>query len=205
MFMMFARFNFKSSDLAAEDSNYFHNHVRLARQLPGVRMYLTGKLIETTHSRPDRYRAVLFGFDSPQEGLTSLDCPIGTELMADSAAHIADTLTDPAQTDVIVPFDRRRPGQPCLFIALLYDIGMPADELRRASYRTSIANLPGLCGYMAGATFEARGQSPDRDRMEIRIFRPDALRGKSWQDLVALDQSLMRAPRVYCCQGEVQL
>jgi uncharacterized protein (TIGR02118 family) len=205
MFMMFARFNFKSSDLAAEDRNYFENHVRLARQLPGVRMYLTGKLIETTHSKPDCYRAVVFGYDSPQEGLTSLDCPIGTELMADSAAHIVDTVTDAAQADVIVPLEGRRSGQPALFVVLLYNLGTPADELRRASYRTAITNLPRLCGYLSGSTFEARGQRPDRDRMEIRIFDPGALHGKSWRDLVALDQSMMRAPRVYCCHGQVQL
>ena len=32
MFLMFARFSFKSSDLAAENKNYLEHHVRLARQ-----------------------------------------------------------------------------------------------------------------------------------------------------------------------------
>jgi uncharacterized protein (TIGR02118 family) len=205
MFMMFARFSFKSSDLEAEDRNYFENHVRLARQLPGVRMYLTGKLIENEQGKPDRYRAVVFGYDDAQAGLTSLDCPIGTELMADSAEHIIDTVVDAAQAEVIVPFANRRPNQPCRIVTLLYDIGTFADEARRAAYQDSIRNLPGLCGYIAGRTYEARGQRPDRDRMEIRIFQPEASRGKSWRDLIALDTILMRAARVYCCDGEVQV
>lgn len=204
MFMMFARFNFKSSDLAAEDKNYLDNHVRLARQLPGVRMYLTGKLLHNAQSKPDRYRAVVFGYDDAQAGLTSLDCPIGTELMADSAEHIADTVVDAAEARIIVPFQARMSGQPCLIVTLLYDFGTPDDE-RRIAYQNSIVNLPGLCGYMAGRAAEARGQRPEREVMEIRIFQRDALDGKSWQDLAALDQSLMRAPRVYCIEGEVQL
>ncbi len=44
MFAMFARFNYKTPNLEAEEKNYLEHHVRLARQLLGVRMYLTGKL-----------------------------------------------------------------------------------------------------------------------------------------------------------------
>ncbi len=205
MFLMFARFSFISPDLAAEDQNYLDNHVRLARQLPGVRMYLTGKLIETAQGRPDRYRAVVFGYDTAQAGLTSLDCPEGVELMADSAGHIAGTLVDACEGELTVPFDGRRPGQPCLVAALQYNLNPPADEARLRSYQNSIRNLAGLCGYMAGPTFEARGQRPDRDWMEIRIFRPDALSEKSWRELIAMDESITRAPRVYCFQGEVQI
>ncbi len=205
MFMMFARFDFKSADLDAEDANYFDNHVRLARQLPGVRMYLTGKLVQAAASKPDRYRAVVFGYDNAQQGLTSLDCPIGAELMADSAEHIVDTVVDAAEVEVIRPFDDRRSGDSCLVVALLYNMGAPADEGRRRSYQNSIRNLPGLCGYMAGHTCEARGLRPDRDRMELRIFHPGALSGKSWPDLIALDSTIMRAPRIYCLEGEVQV
>lgn len=205
MFLMFARFNFVSSDLAAEDKNYMDNHVRLARQLPGVRMYLTGKLIETAQFKPDRYRAVVFGYETAQAGLTSLDCPVGVELMADSAGHIVGTLVDACEGEIIVPFDGRLPGQPCLVAALQYNLDPPADETRLRSFQSSIRNLPGLCGYMVGPTFEARGQRPERNRMEIRVFRPDALRQKSWGDLIALDQSLARAPLIYCFEGEVQI
>ncbi|MDE2451648.1 MAG: hypothetical protein KGO22_21900 [Gammaproteobacteria bacterium] len=66
MFIMFARFDFQSPDLESENKNYRENHVRLARQLPGVRMYLTGKLLATPQGRPDRYRAVVFIYDSPE-------------------------------------------------------------------------------------------------------------------------------------------
>jgi hypothetical protein len=205
MFLMFARFSFISPDLAAEDKNYLDNHVRLARQLPGVRMYLTGKLIETAQGRPDRYRAVVFGYDTAQAGLTSLDCPVGVELMADSAGHITGTLVEACEGEVIIPFDGRRPGQPCLVAALQYNLNPSADEARLRAGQNSIRSLPGLCGYMAGPTFEARGQRPDRERMEIRIFRPDALHGKSRGELIALDQSSVRAPLIYCFEGEVQI
>lgn len=205
MFLMFARFNFKSADLAAEDKNYFDNHVTLARRLPGVRMYLTGKLLETAPGKPDRYRAVVFGYDTAQAGLTSLDCPVGVELMADSAEHIVGTTVAACEGGIIVPFADRRPGEPCLVAALLYNLSGSANETGLRAAQNSIRHLPGLCGYMAGPTFEARGERPERDRMEVRIFRPDALRERSWRDLIALDESLTRDARVYCFQGEVQI
>jgi hypothetical protein len=205
MFLMFARFNFKSTDLAAEDKNYFDNHVRLARQLPGVRMYLTGKLIDAGQGKPDRYRAVVFGYDTPQAGLTSLDCPVGAELMADSAEHIVGTTVAACEGETILPFEDRRPGESCLVVALLYNLATSADAARLRAYQNSIRNLPGLCGYMAGPTYEARGERPDRDRMEIRIFRPDASREKSLRDLIATDESVTRDPIVYCFGGEVQM
>src|SRR5215469_3694113 len=114
MFLMFARFDFKSSDLAAEDKNYFDKHVRLARQLPGVRMYLTGRLVTTAQGKPGHYRAVLFGYDTPQAGLTSLDCPVGVELMADSAEHIVGTTVAACEGEVMLPYDGRKSGQACI-------------------------------------------------------------------------------------------
>ena len=100
MFLMFARFSFKSSDLVAEDKNYLEHHVRLARQLPGVRMYLTGKLAETARGKPDHYRAVVFGYDTPEAGLNSVDCPVGVEMMADSAQHIVGTVVSACEGEV---------------------------------------------------------------------------------------------------------
>jgi len=205
MFLMFARFNFKSADLAAEDKNYFDHHVALARRLPGVRMYLTGTLIDAGRGKPDHYRAVVFGYDTPQAGLTSLDCPVGVELMADSAEHIVGTTVAACEGEIIVPFDGRRGGRPCLVAALQYNLAAPGDAARLRAYQNSIRNQPGLCGYMSGPTFEARGELPDRDRMEIRIFGPEALREKSWRGLIALDESVMHDARVYCFAGEVQM
>jgi uncharacterized protein (TIGR02118 family) len=204
MFLMFARFDFKGSDLAAEDRNYLDNHVRLARQLLGVRMYLTGKLLETTDGKPDRYRAVVFGYDSPQAAAASLDCPAGVEMAADSAGHIVGTLVDACEGQIAVPFDRRRPGQPVTVAALMYNPGQGANEARLRSYQNSIRGLTGLCGYMHGRTCEARGQKPDRDWMEIRIFVSDA-RGKISSEQLALDESIVSAPRIYCFEGEVQI
>jgi hypothetical protein len=205
MFLMFARFNFKSADLAAEDKNYFDNHVRLARQLPGVRMYLTGRLIDAGNGRPGHYRAVVFGYDTAQEGLTSLDCPVGAELMADSAAHIVGTTVAACEGQTILPFADRSPGEPCLVVALRYNLAPSAEAARLHAHRNSIRNLPGLRGYMAGPTYEARGERPDRNSMEIRIFRPVASREKSLRHMIALDESLTRDAIVHCFEGEVQM
>jgi hypothetical protein len=204
MFLMFARFDFQSRDLAAEDRNYIDNHVRLARQLRDVRMYLTGRLADTGYGKPDRYRAVLFGYDSAQAAQTSLDCPAGAEMMLDSAAHIAGTLVEACEANTIVGFEGRRPGQPVVIASLLYNRGA-AGEARVRSYQDSIRDLPGLCGYMEGPTFEARGQRPDREWMEVRIFDSGVLRGTSRNELVAPDAALARDARVYCFEGEVQL
>jgi hypothetical protein len=203
MFLMFARFNFKSSDLAAEDRNYFDNHVRLARQLPGVRMYLTGKLRETAYGRPDRYRAVVFGYDNAGAGLNSLNCPVGAELMADSAAHIEGTVANALEGEVLLPFDKRRPGQPCIVAAIAYNLAAGADGARVRAHRDSIRKLPGLRGYIAGRTAAARGEKPDRDWMEIRVFRPDPSRPMS--ERVTFDESILKAPQVYLLEGEVQI
>ncbi len=203
MFLMFARFDFKSPDLAAEDQNYFDNHVRLARRLPGVRMYLTGKLIET-RLKPDRYRAVLFGYDTAPAAMTSLDNPVGAELMADSAAHIVGTTVTACEGEEILPFSGRKPGHPCAVIVLLYNL-LPGAAHRLRSYADSIRRLPDLCGYMAGRTFEARGEKPDRERMEIRIAAPEVLRTPSWDRLIAPDDSLMTAALIHAFEGEVQI
>jgi uncharacterized protein (TIGR02118 family) len=203
MFLMFARFNFKSADLAAEDRNYFDNHVRLARQLPGVRMYLTGRLRETPRGRPDRYRAVVFAYDNADAGLNSLDCPVGAELMADSAAHIEGTLTCGFEGDVIVPFESRRPGQRCIVAAIAYNLAAGADPSRLRPLRDSIRRMPAVRGYMAGRAIEARGQKPERDWMEIRICIADGLLHIS--ELIDCDQSVMNMPQIHLFEGEVQI
>ena len=205
MFLMFARFSFKSSDLAAEDKNYLEHHVRLARQLPGVRMYLTGKLAETARGKPDHYRAVVFGYDSPEAGLNSLDCPVGAEMMADSAQHIVGTVVSAFQGEVIVPFDGRRPDQPCCVAVLMANLAARIDNPRYLAYRNSVRALPDLCGYMAGPTFEARGEMPARNWMEIVIFRTSEAMRRAFGKISAGGESLFEAPLVYNLEGEVQM
>jgi hypothetical protein len=202
MFLMFARFDFKSSDLAAEDRNYMQNHVRLARQLPGVRMYLTGKLIETAQGKPDHYRAVLFSYDTAEAGLNSLDCPVGRELMADSAGHIVGTVVNAFEGQTIVPFHNRRPGQLCRVAALMYDLKTAPDDSRYRDWQNSIRTQTGLLGYMAGRSFAAPGEKAERDWMEVRIADPARAAGDR---LAAVDVPLMQAPLVYCFEGEVQI
>ncbi len=66
--------------------NYFRN--KLSGSLincPALRIDVKGKLIGSSHTKPAHQRAMVFGYDNPEAGLSSLDCPVGVELMADSA------------------------------------------------------------------------------------------------------------------------
>jgi hypothetical protein len=204
MFLMFARFSFKSSDLAAEDKNYLEHHVRLARQLPGVRMYLTGKLAETARGKPDHYRAVVFGYDTPEAGLNSVDCPVGVEMMADSAQHIVGTVVSACEGEVIVPFDDRRPGRRCSVAVIVANLATRVDDPRYLAHRTSVQTIPDLCGYMAGPTFEVRGEKPARNWMEIGIFRTSEAMRRAFSEAVSSEPPF-EAPIIYNLEGEVQM
>ncbi len=207
MFVMFARFNYKSPNLVAEEKNYLEHHVRLARQLLGVRMYLTGKLLETAQTTPDRYRAVVFSFDSPESAASSYDCPAGVELAADSAGHIDGTVVDAVQAQTFLPFDPRTAGQRCFVMARAFVL--KPDDLALDDYQTlqqMIRKAPGLRGYLAGQTHAAREQKPDRTRMEIVIFdHRDAFRAAFTGDLAAAERSLLLAPRTYLLDGRVEI
>ncbi len=205
MFLMFARFSFKSSDLAAEDKNYLEHHVRLARQLPGVRMYLTGKLAGTARGKPDRYRAVVFGYDTREASLNSLDCPVGVEMMADSAQHIVGTVVSAFDGEVMVPFDSRRPGQPCCVAVMLANLNVRPEHPRYLAHRNSTRTLPDLCGYMGGPTFEARGEKPARNWMEIGIFRTSEAMRRAFSEAAAGGESPFEGPIIYNLEGEVQV
>ena len=211
MFAMFARFNYKSPDLEAEEKNYLEHHVRLARQLVGVRMYLTGKLLDTAPTRPDRHRAVVFTFDSAESAASSYNCPAGVELEADSAGHIAGTLVDAFQAETLIPFDPRVAGQGCFVMARAFDLKTderhPDDAERRyQSFQEMIRKLPGLRGYLAGQIREGRDQKPDRTRMEIAIFdHRDAFRAAFAGDVAAAEQTLLSSPRTYLLDARVEL
>ena len=55
---IFACFNF-IGDLVAEEKNYLDVHVELAKQLPGLRQYITGKLRPSGTTAPAYYRAAM--------------------------------------------------------------------------------------------------------------------------------------------------
>jgi hypothetical protein len=211
MFAMFARFNYKSPNLETEEKNYLEHHVRLARQLLGVRMYLTGKLLETAHTRPDRYRAVVFTFDTPDSAASSYDCPAGAELATDSAGHIDGTVVDAFQTLTFLPFDPRTAGQRCFVMARAFDLspGERASDDPQKRYQglqEMIRATPGLRGYLAGQMHAAPDKKLDRTRMEIVIFdHRDAFRAAFTGELAAVEQSLLLAPRTYLLDGRVEV
>lgn len=209
MFAMFARFNYQSADLDAEERNYLQNHVRLAKQLLGVRMYLTGRLLKTAGTGPDRYRAVLFVFDTPESAASSYNCPAGAELAADSAAHIADTLVDAFDAQTFIPFEPRAPGERCFVMARAFDLnpGPPSDAHKRYhDLQKMIRASGGLRGYLAGQLQPARDQRPDRSLMEIVIFDSrDAFYAAFAGALATAEQSLLQSPRTYLLHARVEI
>jgi hypothetical protein len=207
MFAMFARFNYKSPNLEVEEKNYLEHHVRLARQLLGVRMYLTGKLLATAPTKPDRYRAVVFLFDSPESAALSYNCPAGAELAADSAGHIDGTVIDAFRTQMFIPLDSRLVGQRCFLMARAFDLksGERASN-EYAALQQMIRKTPGLRGYLAGQLQPAGDQKPDRAHMEVVVFdHHDAFRAAFAGGPATAEQSLLLSPRTYFLDGRVEL
>src|SRR6266851_3133777 len=134
---IFACFNF-IGDLAAEEKNYLDVHVQLAKQLPGLRQYITGKLRPSGTTAPAYYR-------------------VAKPLMDDSAAHISPGARwIELESEVIVPFDSRTPGQDYFVMAAEFDLKLNCDSLDSAEklyldHHTHIARrLPGLRHYLIG-------------------------------------------------------
>src|ERR1700693_75028 len=88
---IFACFDFKSSDLEAEERNYADVHVALARQLPGLRQYITGRLLAPAGQQPPHYRAAVLSFDSIAEAETGMrKSPAAKAVTADGREHMTN-------------------------------------------------------------------------------------------------------------------
>jgi uncharacterized protein (TIGR02118 family) len=93
MHTVFALFNFKSSDLAAEENNYIEHHVQLARQLPGLRQYIIGRVRGPAGQPAPYYRAATLSFDSNDAKRSAMrDSPVAKPLAADGNAYMSDTM-----------------------------------------------------------------------------------------------------------------
>ena len=126
-------------------------------------------------------------------------------MMADSAQHIVGTVVSACEGEVIVPFDGRRPGQPSCVAVVMANLNMGPDDPRYLAHRNSVRALPDLCGYMAGPTFEARGEKPARNWMEIGIFRTFEAMRRAFGEAVDGSESPFEAPIIYYLEGEVQM
>ena len=177
---VFACFDFKSSDLEAEERNYNDVHVALAKQLPGLRQYITGRLRAPSGERPPYYRGALLSYDDAGAAEAAMRrSPVAKAVGADGRDHMTKLQWLEMDTEVIVPFETSPAGRQFLLMAAAFDLRVKeagfsdaaSAEQRYLGEHTRIARrLPGLRHYMVGRLVEANHQMPDRMRMAFIAF-----------------------------------
>jgi uncharacterized protein (TIGR02118 family) len=214
---VFAMFNFKSSDLAAEESNYAENHVRLARQLPGLRQYITGRLRAPTGKQPPYFRAATLSFDTNEAKRSAMrDAPVAKPLAADGEAHMSGTRWLEFESEIIVPFAARQPGRDYFMMAAEFDLTLngldvAAAEKRYLEHHTQLARrLPGLRHYLVGRLMPVAGSPPDRLRMALLVFDnadelKAAYRSPAGVELVKDEEATIANARLYRLDATVQV
>jgi uncharacterized protein (TIGR02118 family) len=212
MFINFVAFNFKSKDLEAEERNYLGHHVALARQLPGLRFYYTGRAMPVGGKDPEHYRAAILGFDSAEASAAGAKSPAMADLTADTRAHLTDLSSHLITGETIVAFETRKPGQACFTMVAEFDLEQSggADEAERHYLGTHVGiakQLPGLRNYMIG---KLDAKSTDRYRVAILTFDSrdalrDAYRSPTGRDLVRDEEATIRNPRVWRLDARVEV
>jgi uncharacterized protein (TIGR02118 family) len=213
---LFALFDYKSSDLAAEERNYIDNHVRLARELPGLRNYITGKLIGSKNHPAPYYRAAALNFDDLSAMRFAMrDSPVGKPLTDDGVEHLANVRWIHLDSEVIVTFDAKQ-GANCMLMAAEFDLKLngadyAAAESHYLDHHTHIARrLPGLRYYLIGRIATKPGIQPERQRMALLIFDSaevgrDAYRSAVGQELARDEEETIANARVYRLDATVQV
>jgi EthD domain len=223
---VFATFNFKSTDLANAENLYIENHVRLTRELPNLRQYITG-LVRPHPHRPSPHRAAFNYFDDEAALRWALHkSPAAKPLLQDGAAHLRVNRWLELDSEIIVPFESRRPGSPCFVLAAEFELklngaGAEAAEERYLDYHVDIARqLPELRHYMISKyqvsrkldAVETSGERPIRNplRMAMLVFDGfealrSAYRSPVGQELAKAEEAIIANPRVYRIDATVQL
>lgn len=217
MRLNFTSFNYREgAALEAEEKAYLADHVALARALPGLRVYLTGVYQGVRGTRPAHYRAALFGFDSAEASVAALQSPAGAKMRAHGAEHFADVRPMAMDGEMLVPFERRRIGQPCFVFAAEFDLklrpgeDLAAAERRYLGYHTGVARrLPGLRCYAIGRLIDL-GFKPDRLRAAILVFDSveawrAAYRSPVGEELVKDEKASIGNARTHRLDATVQL
>jgi uncharacterized protein (TIGR02118 family) len=212
----FVAFNFQGADLAAEERHYLARHVELARRMTGLRFYFTGRTMAALGRAPERVRVALQGFDDAKAAAEAAGSTVVPELVADSSAHLKDLMMKSVTGDVVIPFESRKPGQPCFIMAAEFDLAAPggdgaAAERHYLDVHVAIARrLPGLRNYLAGKIDGAGASSGERQRMAVLVFDSrdalrEAYRSPVGQELVRDEQATIRNPRVWRIDARVEL
>src|SRR5947209_271599 len=119
---VFATFNFRSTDLATADELYLENHVRLTLQIPSLRQYITG-LIRPHPQHPLPRRAAFNYFDDAKAMRWALhQSPAAKPLLQDGAANLRVNRWLELDSEIVVPFEGRWPGQQYFVLAAEFEL-----------------------------------------------------------------------------------
>jgi uncharacterized protein (TIGR02118 family) len=167
----FVAFNYQSDNLEAEERNYLGHHVALVKTLPGLRQYYTATTMAHRGGKAAHFRQALLAFDNADAPATA--AAIGAEITADTKAHLKDLRSIVFDSEIIVPFENRKPEQKCFVMVAEFNLDKTNPEAAEKRYRehhTGIARrLPGLRNYMIGKL------GPKADRYRIAILAFDSL------------------------------
>jgi hypothetical protein len=223
---VFATFNFNSTDLAGSEKSYIEDHVRLALQLPNLRQYITG-IIRPHPPRPMAHRAAFNYFDDEAALRWALHkSPAAKPLLADGAAHLRINRWLELDSEIIVPFESRRPGLRCFVLAAEFELKLNGSdtettETRYLDYHVDIARrLPSLRHYMiskyqvsrkigaAGASTGFLMSNPLR--MAVQVFDSfealsDAYHSPIGEELRRDEEATLANTRTYWIDATVQL
>jgi hypothetical protein len=223
---VFATFNFKSADLASAEKHYIEVHVQLTRQLPNLRQYITG-FIRPLPQQQSPHRAAFNYFDDDAALRWALHkSPASKPLLQDGAAHLRVNRWLELDSDIIVPFESRRPGLECFVLAAEFELkidgaGAETAEKRYLDYHVEVARqLPNLRHYVISRyqmsskldTIAASSGFVRRNalRMALLVFDSfealrDAYHSPVGQELRKEEVATVTNTRVYRIDATVQL
>jgi uncharacterized protein (TIGR02118 family) len=213
---LFALFDFKSGDVAAEERNYADVHVRLARDLPGLRGYITGQLIGSQSHPAPYFRGAALNFDDPEALRHAMrDSEVAKPLTDDGVEHLTNVRWIHLDSEVVIPFEAK-PNRRCMLMAAEFDLKLNgADyasvESRYLNQHTHIARrLPGLRYYMIGKVVPRHGKQVELPRMALLAFDSaeagrEAYRSSVGRELSADEAETIGQARIYRLDATVQV
>jgi uncharacterized protein (TIGR02118 family) len=217
---IFSCFDFKSPDLEAEERNYADIHVELAKRLPGLQRYVTGRLRAPAGQQPPHYRAAILNFDSVADAEAATHkSPVAKPLAVDGRAHMTNLRWLEVDSEIIVPFETAHPGRQFLVMVAEFDLHVEkagfseaaSAERRYLGEHTRIARrLPGLRHYMVGRLVDAAQRKPDRLRIAFLAFDDaetlrSAYRSPVGAELIKDEGATIANARVYRMDATIQI
>ena len=221
MHIMMVTFDFKGSDVAAEERHYRDVHMALAKQFTGVSMYLAGRIRDTSlnftptpelAAKP--FRTAIMWFNGVQDFMNSVSSPAGAAVLADTQEHLTNVQMIHAEGEAIVPFESRKVGQQCFLVAAHVNFKPSfgtAEEAERhyLSVHTKLAcRVDGLRGYHVGKTL-ALDDKPDCTRVVFQMYDDfaafeRAMKSPASQELLADDARLISVKRLFFADAGIE-